>query len=137
VAEHGALEGFMPSASLGIVHEIVANQYYDSDEAYLYAFADVMREEYEAIANAGFVLQIDAPDAAMGRHSEYRHRPLEDYRRAMALRVDALNHALANIPEDQIRYHICWGNYEGPHTGDVPLEDIVDLVLAVRAGAYS
>src|SRR5213078_3273816 len=82
------------------------NRYYPSDEAYLYALADTLKHEFQAIAGAGFVLQIDAPDAAMGRHME-------------------------------LRYHVCWGNYEGPHTHDVPLADIVDLVLAVRAGAYS
>jgi 5-methyltetrahydropteroyltriglutamate--homocysteine methyltransferase len=83
------------------------------------------------------VLQIDAPDAAMGRHMEFRNLDLAGFKRAIGMRVEALNHALAGIPEEQIRYHVCWGNYEGPHTHDVPLADIVDLVLAVRAGAYS
>ncbi|MCI0438680.1 MAG: epoxyalkane--coenzyme M transferase, partial [Chloroflexi bacterium] len=78
-----------------------------------------------------------APDAAMGRHSQFWNRPLQDFRRALALRVEALNHALAGIPEEQARFHVCWGNYEGPHNHDVPLRDIVDLVLKVNAGAYS
>ena len=76
----------------------------------------------------GFVLQIDAPDAAMGRHVEFRDYTLDGFRRAIAQRVEILNHALDGIPEEQIRYHVCWGNYEGPHTHDVPLRDIVDLV---------
>ena len=137
VSESGALEGFMPSASLGIIADIMVNQHYPSEEAYLYALADAMKVEYEAIARAGLVIQIDAPDAAMGRHGQFRHESLETFRRATAQRVEALNHALAGIPEEQIRYHICWGNYEGPHTHDVPLADVVDLLLAVRAGAYS
>jgi 5-methyltetrahydropteroyltriglutamate--homocysteine methyltransferase len=137
VAAAGAVEGFMPSASLGIVADIMVNQHYPSEEAYLYALADAMRTEYEAIAEAGLVVQIDAPDAAMGRHGQFRHESLETFRRATAQRVEALNHALANVPEEQIRYHICWGNYEGPHIHDVPLTDVVDLLLAVRAGAYS
>ena len=130
-------EGFMPAASPGIVADIMANRYYPTEEAYLFALADVLREEYQAITGAGLVLQIDAPDAAMGRHVEFRNSSLEDFRRALALRVEALNHALDGIPEEQVRYHVCWGNYEGPHTHDVPLADIVDLVLRVRAGAYS
>jgi 5-methyltetrahydropteroyltriglutamate--homocysteine methyltransferase len=133
----GATEGFMPSASLGIIADIMVNRHYPSEEAYLYALADAMRVEYRAIADAGLVIQIDAPDAAMGRHGQFRNESLETFRRATAQRVEALNHALDGIPEEQIRYHICWGNYEGPHSFDVPLAEIVDLVLAVRAGAYS
>ena len=137
VAATGATEGFMPSASIGIIADIMVNQHYPSEEAYLYALADAMRVEYRAIADAGLVIQIDAPDAAMGRHGQFRDAPLETFRKATAQRVEALNHALDGIPEEQIRYHICWGNYEGPHTYDVPLADVVDLLLAVRAGAYS
>jgi 5-methyltetrahydropteroyltriglutamate--homocysteine methyltransferase len=132
-----AEEAFIPSASLGIIAEIMVNEYYPTEEAYLYALADVMKEEYQAIVGAGFVLQIDAPDAAMGRHSQFWNRSLQAFRSAAALRVEALNHALADIPEEQVRFHICWGNYEGPHNRDVPLRDIVDIVLNVRAGAYS
>ena len=132
-----AEDGFIPAASPGIVADIMANRCYLSEEAYLFALADVMKEEYRAIARAGLVLQIDAPDAAMGRHVEFRDSSLDDFRKAVALRVEALNHALDGIPQEQVRYHICWGNYEGPHTHDVPLKDIVDLVLRVRAGAYS
>ncbi len=136
-AESKPVDAFIPAASLGIISEIMVNEHYPSEEAYLYALADAMREEYRAIASAGFVLQIDAPDAAMGRHSQFWDRPLQEFRRALALRVEALNHALAGIPEEQARFHLCWGNYEGPHNHDVPLRDIVDLVLKVNAGAYS
>jgi 5-methyltetrahydropteroyltriglutamate--homocysteine methyltransferase len=115
----------------------MANQHYESDEAYLFALADAMREEYRAIADAGLIVQIDAPDHAMDRHVTFRQNSVEEFRRAQAVRVEALNHALEGIPEEQIRYHVCWGNYEGPHTHDVPLKDIVDLILQVRAGAYS
>ncbi len=137
LAKTGATEGFMPSASLGIIADIMVNRHYPSEEAYLYALADTMKQEYKAITDSGYVLQIDAPDAAMGRHGQFRNETLETFRRATAQRVEALNHALADIPEEQIRYHICWGNYEGPHTHDVPLADVVDLLLAVKAGAYS
>ncbi|MDP8923455.1 MAG: cobalamin-independent methionine synthase II family protein [Chloroflexota bacterium] len=130
-------EAFMPAASPGIVADVMVNRHYPTDEAYLFALADVLKEEYRAIARAGLILQIDAPDAAMGRHVEFRDRSLKDFRKALTLRIAALNHALEGIPEEQVRYHVCWGNYEGPHTHDVLLKDIVDLVLTVRAGAYS
>lgn len=130
-------DAFVPAPSLGIVADQLVNSYYPSDEAYLYALADALRHEYRAIADAGFVLQIDAPDAAMGRHVEFRDYDLAGFKKAIGQRVEVLNHALDGIPEEQIRYHVCWGNYEGPHTHDVELADIVDLVLAVRAGAYS
>jgi len=137
IAETGAVEGFMPTASLGIIADIMVNRHYPSEEAYLYALADAMRVEYRAIADAGLIVQIDAPDAAMGRHGQFRNESLETFRKATAQRVEALNHALEGIPEEQIRYHICWGNYEGPHAYDVPLADVVDLLLDVNAGAYS
>jgi 5-methyltetrahydropteroyltriglutamate--homocysteine methyltransferase len=137
LVESPVVDAFIPSASLGTIHYTMANRYYPDDEAYLYALADAMREEYRAIANAGFILQVDAPDHAMDRHVSYRNNTVEEFRRAQTIRVDALNHALEGIPEEQIRYHVCWGNYEGPHTHDVPLHDIIDLILRVRAGAYS
>jgi 5-methyltetrahydropteroyltriglutamate--homocysteine methyltransferase len=130
-------EGFIPAASLGTIEYTMANRYYPTEEEYLYALADAMRGEYRAIADAGLILQIDAPDHAMDRHVTFRHNTIEEFRRVQTIRVDALNHALEGIPEDQVRYHVCWGNYEGPHTHDVPLRDIVDLILRVRAGAYS
>ncbi|MFN8526972.1 MAG: cobalamin-independent methionine synthase II family protein [Chloroflexota bacterium] len=137
LADTTAVEAFLPAASLGIVADIMLNRHYPTEQAYLYALADAMRHEYRAITEAGLVLQIDAPDAAMGRHMDYPHLSVAEFRRILAGRVEALNHALEGIPEEQIRYHICWGNYEGPHTNDVALDDVVDLMLAVRAGAYS
>lgn len=136
-AAAGVGEAFMPAASPGIVVDVMTNRHYPSEEAYLYALADVLREEYRAIAHAGLVLQVDAPDAALGRHVEFKRRSLEEFRRSLALRIEVLNHALSGIPEEQVRFHVCWGNYEGPHTHDVALQEIVDLVLTVRAGAYS
>lgn len=133
----GAAEVFMPSASVGIIADIMEDQYYGSDEAYFQAIAQAMKVEYQAIVDAGFVLQIDAPDAAMCRHTRFRHRSLEDFRRWQAMCIDALNEALSDIPRDRIRFHVCWGNNESPHVHDVPLRDIVDLVLRVKAGGYS
>jgi 5-methyltetrahydropteroyltriglutamate--homocysteine methyltransferase len=132
-----ALQAFMPAASLGIIAEIMTNRYYDSERSYLYALADAMKAEYTAIAAAGLIVQVDAPDAAMGRSSQFRHASTQEFRNAVGERVDALNHALADIPDDQIRYHVCWGNMATPHVGDVPLREIVDLILRVKAGAYS
>ncbi|NIO11599.1 MAG: epoxyalkane--coenzyme M transferase [Deltaproteobacteria bacterium] len=129
-------EGFLPSASLGVIDYTITNKHYPSVEAYLFALADAMKEEYRAITNAGLILQIDAPDNAMDRSVTFRGRSLGEFRKAQAIRVEALNHALEGIPEEQVRYHICWGNFEGPHTHDVALRDIIDLVLKVRAGAY-
>lgn len=135
--DSGAVEAFMPAASLGIIAEIMVNRYYDSERGYLYALADAMKAEYSAIAAAGLVVQVDAPDAAMGKSSQFRHASIQEFRSALGERVEALNHALADIPEEQIRYHVCWGNMATPHVGDVPLRDIVDLILRVKAGAYS
>jgi len=132
-------EAFLPSASIGIIAQRTANSYYKSYEEYVYAIAGVMKDEYEAIAKAGFIVQIDAPEMVMDRNNnQYRDRPIDEYKKeAMELWVEALNTALANIPEEQIRFHICWGNQEGPHDIDVPLKDVVDVMLKVKAGAYS
>lgn len=131
-------EAFLPAASIGIIAQRIKNQYYPTYEEYAYAIADVMKDEYRAIVDAGFLLQIDAPEMVMDKNSpEFIDRPLEEYRKRMTLWVDALNTALSGIPEDKIRFHICWGNREGPHTLDVPLKDIVDVMLRVNAGAYS
>ena len=130
-------EAFMPSVSIGIVAARMENRYYPSHEAYCEAIAEVMKDEYRAIAGAGFVLQIDAPEMAIDRNLEFRDRPIEDFRARLNLWVDALNHALESIPEEQVRFHICWGNQEGPHTRDVPLRDVADIMLRVNAGAYS
>ena len=122
--------GFMSAASPGVVAVFFRNDHYPSQEAYLYAIADAMRHEYEAVAKAGFVLQIDCPDLAMGRHIQYpRRRPRRRSARPRQLNIEAMNHATANIPPEQLRMHVCWGNYEGPHHYDVPLADVIDLVF--------
>lgn len=128
-------EAFIPSPSPGIIARRIPNEYYRSTEEYLYAIADVMREEYRAIVDAGFILQIDAPDAAMGGYQS--GEALEWFRSVSVPRVEALNYALQGIPEDRVRYHTCWGNISGPHIADIELKDIIDLVLRVNAQAYS
>jgi 5-methyltetrahydropteroyltriglutamate--homocysteine methyltransferase len=130
-------EVFMPSVAVGQMQFMMPTTYYKSEEDYLLALAEVMQDEYEAIVNAGFVLQIDSPDFVMMRLRQYLYTNWEEYRRSIERRVEALNHALRNIPEDRIRFHICWGNVAGPHHNDVPLKDVVDLMLKVKAEAYS
>jgi 5-methyltetrahydropteroyltriglutamate--homocysteine methyltransferase len=130
-------EVFMSAASPGVVTFFLSNRYYPSHEAYLAAIADAMKTEYEAICAAGFVLQVDCPDFAMSRHVHYKHLGLADFRKTIEMHVEALNHALANVPPERVRVHLCWGNYEGPHHHDVPLRDIIDIVLKARAGAIS
>jgi 5-methyltetrahydropteroyltriglutamate--homocysteine methyltransferase len=130
-------EGFLSAASPGVVSLFFRNTYYDSHEAYLFAIADAMRHEYEAVARAGFVLQIDCPDLAMGRHIQFAHLDLAGFRKMARLHLEALDRATANVPPGQLRMHLCWGNYEGPHHHDVPLADIIDLVFEARATAIS
>jgi len=129
--------GFMSAASPGVVSVFFRNDHYPNEEAYLYAIAEAMRHEYETVAKAGFVLQIDCPDLAMGKHIKYHNVDLKTFRKAAQLNVEALNHAVANIPADQLRMHVCWGNYEGPHHYDVPLADIIDLVFKAKPNAIS
>ncbi len=112
------------------------NQYYPSDEAFLFAVADAMRTEYKAIVDAGFLLQIDDPQLVTRYDAEDPPPAPEEYRKRSAIRVEALNYALAGIPQDRVRYHICWGGWHGPHTTDLPLKDIVGLLLQIRVGAY-
>jgi 5-methyltetrahydropteroyltriglutamate--homocysteine methyltransferase len=116
---------------------IARTSYYRSDEDYLNAVADALNEEYRAIVDAGLLLQVD--DAYLATTYDLIVPPgtIEDYRRWAALRVDALNRALTGIPEDRVRYHVCWGSWNGPHVSDVPLTDIVDLIFKVRVGGYS
>jgi 5-methyltetrahydropteroyltriglutamate--homocysteine methyltransferase len=128
---------FMTAASPGVISIYLENQHYPSSEEYWQAIAEAMRVEYEAIAEAGFVLQIDAPDLAMGRHVGTELLDLEEFRRQVAVRVELLNHACRNIPTEKIRLHLCWGNYLGPHHHDVPLSDLVDILLRCKAGALS
>ncbi|MBI3702955.1 MAG: cobalamin-independent methionine synthase II family protein, partial [Rhizobiales bacterium] len=129
--------GFMSAASPGVIGLFFRNEHYPSQEAYLAAIAEAMRHEYETVAKAGLVLQIDCPDLAMGRHIQYADLSLAEFRKRAQLHVEALNHAVANIPAEQLRLHLCWGNYEGPHHRDVPLADIIDIVFMARPNAIS
>ena len=135
MAATGATEGFMNAASPGVIAVFQPNEHYPTQEQYLEALAQAMRAEYEAIVGAGLLLQIDAPDLAMGRHVAFRDASEAEFLRNARMQVEALNHALANLPADRVRMHLCWGNYEGPHHHDIPLERIIDLVLAVKAQA--
>ena len=128
---------FMTAASPGVISLFFRNEHYPSHEAYLFAIAEAMRHEYEAVARAGFVLQVDCPDLGMGRHIQFADLSLEAFRATARLHVEALNHALANVPPDQARLHLCWGNYEGPHHHDVALADIIDIAFAARPSALS
>ena len=132
-----AEDTFMSAASPGVIALFFRNDHYASREAYLSAIAEAMKLEYETVARAGFVLQVDCPDLAMGRHIQYAGLSLDEFRAMARLHIEALDHALANIPPDQVRMHLCWGNYEGPHHYDVPLADIIDLVLAARPSGVS
>ena len=120
----------------GTVEHWLRNDHYPDAAAFLYAIAECLREEYRAIVAAGFVLQIDDPDLADGWEM-FPDMSLGEYRRYATLRIDALNHAIAGLPRERVRLHVCWGSYHGPHRHDVPLADIVDLVFRVDAGAYS
>jgi 5-methyltetrahydropteroyltriglutamate--homocysteine methyltransferase len=126
-------EPFMTAASPGVVSMFLGNVHYKSEEEFLCAVAQAMKPEYEAIVRAGFVLQLDCPDLAMTRHREFAERPLQEFRDYARLHIDVLNAATADIPADRLRVHLCWGNYPGPHHRDVPLEEIIDLVLTIRA----
>ena len=128
---------FMSAASPGVISLFFRNEHYPTHEAYLFAIAEAMRHEYETIARAGFVLQVDCPDLAMGRHIQFAALGLDEFRKMLRLHVDALNHALANVPPEQTRVHLCWGNYEGPHPHDVALGDIIDVVFTARAAGIS
>jgi 5-methyltetrahydropteroyltriglutamate--homocysteine methyltransferase len=137
LAGRTGVEGFMSAASPGVVSLFFRNDHYPDHETYLYAIADAMRPEYEAVARAGFTLQIDCPDLAMGRHIQYADLDLAEFRRRITAHVEALNHALANVPAERLRMHLCWGNYEGPHHCDVPLADIIDVVLRAKPHAIA
>ncbi|HXP83658.1 MAG TPA: cobalamin-independent methionine synthase II family protein [Bryobacteraceae bacterium] len=139
LAESGAKveEAFMCVLAPGWLEHFFHNEYYANDEQYIFALADAMKHEYKAIVDGGFILQLDDP-ALPDTYDMLDPRPtVEEYRKFAAVRVDALNHALAGLPEDRVRYHICWGSWHGPHTSDLPLKHLVDLMLRVKAGAYS
>ncbi len=137
LAQVKASEGFLTAASPGVVSLFFRNEHYPTEEAYLYAIAEAMRVEYEAIAAAGFVLQIDCPDLGMGRHIQHADLSLAEWRKKAQLHVEVLNHALSNIAPDRLRMHLCWGNYEGPHHCDVPLADVIDIVFKARPTAIA
>ena len=135
-AAAGVREVFMNAASPGVIAVFQPNTYYSTQEKYVEALGEAMRTEYERIVEAGLLLQIDSPDLAMGRHIRFRDVDDAEFLRNAALQVEALNHALANVPADRVRMHICWGNYEGPHTHDIPVETIMPLVLKAKPQAY-
>ncbi len=136
-ADAGAREVFMTSPSPGQIARYLKNAYYPDDEAYLNALADTMKREYRAIVAAGFVLQLDCPDLAMSRHTVYPAISLADYRKVIAANVAALNRAVADIPADRMRMHVCWGSTIDPHHNDIPLRDIIDIVLTAKPQAVS
>ena len=131
--EHQEL--FMTAASPGIIALTLKNNHYPSYEDYVFALAYEMRKEYELIVSKGLVLQLDCPDLAMERHMSYQDEPLDVFQNLVRLHPEAINHALQNIPREQVRLHVCWGNSEGPHHYDVPLEDILPLLYEAKVGA--
>jgi 5-methyltetrahydropteroyltriglutamate--homocysteine methyltransferase len=132
----GVTEAFVPAIAPGMVGRD-QNRYYPTEEAYRFALAEALKTEYRAIVDAGFILQIDDPGLGETWDMIIPTPTLAEYRKMQAINIEALNHALAGIPEDRVRYHLCWGSWQGPHEGDLALKDIVDLVLSVRAQAYS
>ena len=128
---------FMTAASPGVIAHFLGNQHYPTREAYLARLVDVMKEEYDAIHRAGFLLQVDCPDLAMGRHLAFSELSNADFVKIAEANVEALNHALRDIPADRMRLHLCWGNYEGPHHRDIPLREIIGVALKARPRALS
>ncbi len=131
------VEPFMTAASPGIVCTTLRNAWYDSHETYVHAVAQELRKEYELIVSRGYVLQLDCPDLAMEWHGMFQNGTLRQFQDAVAIHIDAINEALVNIPRDRVRLHLCWGNYDGPHDCDVPLDDILPIVYGAKVGAFS
>lgn len=131
----GADSAFMNAASPGVVAVFQPNEYYDSHESYLQALAEAMKAEYEMINEAGIALQIDCPDLAMGRHIKFRDEDDASFVKHAEMQIEALNYALQNVPAENLRMHVCWGNYEGPHTHDIPFEKIFDTVMKAKPQA--
>ena len=129
-------EAFLAAPSPGIVAAIVQNRHYATEDAYLAALGEALRIEYEAIVAHGFLLQLDCPDLALERHCSYRDRPLSEFLDFGTRVVATINHAIRNIPRDRVRLHVCWGNYEGPHDSDVPLADILPVILQAKVGGF-
>lgn len=135
-SDDDAPQAFVSAPSPGIIAAAMQNAHYDDLPAYVNALAEALREEYQAIARAGFILQIDAPDLALERHTLFQDQPLEAFLAFVRIVVAAINRALEGIPQERVRLHVCWGNYEGPHDCDVPLEDIWPEVSQIRTGAF-
>jgi 5-methyltetrahydropteroyltriglutamate--homocysteine methyltransferase len=135
VARAAPAEAFLNAASPGVIALFQPNDYYPTADAYLEAVAEALRTEYEAITSAGLLLQIDAPDLAMGRHTMYRNANVEEFLRRAAIHVEVLNHALRNVAAERVRMHVCWGNYEGPHHHDVPMEQLLPVVIRAKPQA--
>jgi 5-methyltetrahydropteroyltriglutamate--homocysteine methyltransferase len=131
------VEAFMNAASPGVLTKFVPNRYYQDEDAYVDALANALKEEYEAITKACFILQIDAPDLGSARHNQYQHLSDEEFLRIAERNIAALNAATAKIPPETMRMHLCWGNYEGPHTHDIPLAKILDVALKARPAGLS
>jgi 5-methyltetrahydropteroyltriglutamate--homocysteine methyltransferase len=129
-------ETYLPANTPGTIEHWMANEYYKSDEEFVFAIADVMHEEYKAIVDAGFQLQIDDPDLPDGWNCLPKVS-VDEYRKYATMRVEALNHALRGIPKEKVRLHVCWGSFHGPHHDDIPLKDIADIIFSVNAGSYS
>jgi 5-methyltetrahydropteroyltriglutamate--homocysteine methyltransferase len=129
-------EAFIPACGPGTIELRGTNHYYKTEEEYLFAIAEAMAVEYKMIVDAGFILQIDDPRIVTEWNSMDPEPTAEEYRKFAAVRIEALNHALKGLPEDRVRYHLCWGSWHGPHTTDAPLKEIADVILGVNAGAY-
>jgi 5-methyltetrahydropteroyltriglutamate--homocysteine methyltransferase len=127
----------MTAVSPGQVARFQGNVYYKTDEDYLWALGNVLKDEYEAIANAGFVLQLDCPDLGSGWNNQFRDLTLPEFRKVVEMHLEVLNAATANIAPERMRLHLCWGNYEGPHNHDIPLREIIEPVLRARPAAVS
>ncbi|SMX30086.1 methionine synthase [Pelagimonas phthalicica] len=133
MAEHGAERGFMNAASPGVISLFLQNDYYKNREAYLAALADAMKTEYETIVGSGLDLQLDCPDLALSRHMLFTDLSDEEFIKVANMHVEALNHALSDVPADKVRVHICWGNYEGPHCCDIPMSKMFDTLMATKS----
>jgi len=129
---HLSIGGFMNAASPGVIALFQPNDHYPTQDAYLEALAEAMRPEYEAIVAAGLILQLDSPDLGLGRHMMYKGRSDADYLELIDMHVEVLNHALRNVPADRVRMHVCWGNYEGPHTHDVEMGVILPTLMRAK-----
>ncbi|MEX0706680.1 MAG: cobalamin-independent methionine synthase II family protein [Woeseia sp.] len=132
---HKPLEAFMNSASPGVIALFQPNEFYKTHDDYLEALAEAMRAEYEGITDAGLLLQLDSPDLGLGRHMLFKDRSDAEYQKLAGRHVEVMNHALRNVPKDRVRMHVCWGNYEGPHTYDAPMSTVLPVVLEAKIGA--